>query len=59
MDKVKVWKAKDGWRWKRLNGVNGKQVSDSSEGYENLGHAKMMAAGLNPGCEVVVEGEGE
>ena len=53
-DQVEVWRGEDGWRWRRFNGENGKQVSESGEGYEHRGHAITMAEGLNPDANVYV-----
>lgn len=52
-DKLIVYKAKDGWRWKRLAG-NNKTVSESGEAYERLAYALEQGRKINPDTELVI-----
>ena len=44
MVKVKVYKAKDGWRWQMKRG--GRIVADSGEAYTERGHCKRAVNSL-------------
>lgn len=54
-DKVVIWKAGDGWRWKRVDNANGREVSQSSEAYEHKEYAVETAQAYNPGLDVELQ----
>lgn len=53
--KVVVYRAKDGWRWRRLNPWNGKLVDESGESYTRKADAKKAAERENRGARIIVE----
>jgi len=56
-DVVEVWKAEDGWRWRR-QARNGDIVSEGGEGYNNKGDGIDAAKRVNPGIEIdIIEKE--
>ena len=58
MDKVSVYKAKDGYRWHRQS-ENGRIVSESGEGYANKADAIEIAESVNGGEYEVVDADDE
>jgi uncharacterized protein YegP (UPF0339 family) len=50
-ERVELWKAKDGYRWRRI-AVNEQQISESGEGYVSKLHVIEMARDLNPGVPI-------
>lgn len=48
MDKVAIYRAKDGYRWHRQS-ENGRIVSESGEAYVDKGHTIHMADEVNGG----------
>ena len=52
-DWAEVYKAKDGWRWRR-QAANGKILAESGEAYTNKNDAIVMAERVNVGLEVKV-----
>lgn len=58
-DRVLVYQdATKEWRWRR-RAANGETISDSAESYQNRHHALTMAAEVNPGIAIQLEGEEE
>lgn len=47
-DKVKVYRAQDGWRWHRISS-NGRVLSDSGESYKERKRCLQMAIRCNSG----------
>lgn len=54
-DHVVVYRAKDGWRWHRVDNANGKVVSESGEAYIARDDAHEAALTLNRGVPVEIE----
>lgn len=52
-DYVEVWRAADGWRWRRKDAGNHEQVSESGEAFTEHRYALESAAALNEGCPIV------
>lgn len=52
-DVIRVYRAKDGWRWTRRSAGNNKIVADSGEAYGSLDDAR--AGAERQGCTVVVD----
>lgn len=54
-DEVEVFKDASGeYRWRRVDGDNGRIISVSSESYTRKNYAEQAAAAYNPGLEVYV-----
>lgn len=54
MDKVAIYKAKDGYRWHRKS-ENGRIVSESGEAYEDKVSAEHMATEVNGGDYAIID----
>lgn len=50
-DRVEIYHAQDGWRWRRV-AANGDKLSSSTESYENLSWCEEIAKQLNPGISI-------
>lgn len=54
-DAVEIYKAKDGYRWRRIDQANGKIVSESGEAYVHRSECMDAAEDLNPNVQIYVE----
>lgn len=54
-NKVIVYRAKDGWRWRRVSGWNRELVAESGESYTRKFDCKKAALRENPGLTVEVQ----
>lgn len=52
-DYIEVWRAKDGWRWRRKDAANHQIVSESGEAFTEHTYALESATALNPDLPVV------
>ena len=57
MDRIVVYKAADGWRWKREASGNYREIAESGEAYEAKADAEEAAArqAVGEDVEIVVE----